>query len=433
MFNEKNIVLAFAAMSDVHITAETYYDSQDKLRNAIDYNNEIAKRDGVKLDAFCFCGDMLDRGWESQAKMFSDIMLEKIQDDQKIFYAIGNHEHLSSPGAEVTLKFVRLDLGEKYFEDDLETKEEYDLGLRKMRIKDYLFIAIQAESWYAPGPNKYTKRRLDFLEDALKEESIKNPGKYVFVFNHSMAYGTCYGSDLDGPDSMWNTTELTPILSKYPNAILIGGHLHFPLNDERTIMQDTFTAIGDGCVTYMAIENGGYEYMINRTVMRDRLEFSQNLIFELDDVGNCRIRRIDCYNKDEIKIPWDLDAPDKEKNHLKKYTSERGNKENNNVPSMNGHAYLGERLEEDKKIVTLTFDSGCDDDFVHRYIITYFVDGEKAGEKRILADFYKHPHPKDMKKSYTLDLCEKEVGKTYSAEVYCIDSWNAESNTIKAE
>ena len=433
MFNEKNIVLTFAAMSDVHITAETYYDSQDKLKNAMIFNNEIAKRDGVKLDAYCFCGDMLDRGWESQAKMFADILLENIKEDQKIFYTIGNHEHLSSPGAAVTLKYVREDLGEKYFEDDLETKEEYDLGLRKMRIKDYLFIAIQAENWYAPGPTKYTKNRLEFLENALREETKINPNKYIFVFNHSMAYGTCYGSDLDGADSMWNTTELTEILSKYPNAILIGGHLHFPLNDERSIMQDTFTCMGDGCVTYMAIEAGGYEYMINRTVMRDRLEFSQNLLFELDNEGNCRIRRIDCYNKAEIKEPWELDAPNVNMTHLKKYTRERGSEENNGKPSMNGKTYIGERNEDGKSIVTLTFDSGVDDDFVHRYVITYYKNGTKLGEKRVLADFYKHPNPKDMKKSYTLDLCEKEDGCTYTSEIYCIDSWDAKSNTIKAE
>ena len=85
---------------------------------------------------------------------------------------------------------------------------------------------------------------------------------------------------------------------------------------------------------------------------------------------------------------------------------------------MNGNAFLSERDSEDgKKFVTVTFDSGVDDDFVHHYVLTYYATGIKIGEKRILADFYKHPHPKDMKKSYTVDLCEKIDGVKYTCEI----------------
>ena len=429
MFKEDKIVLSFAAMSDVHITQDPWYDACDKFKKAIIFNNEFLEKEGTKLDAYCFCGDMLDRGWESQAKTFSDIMLENIKDGQQIFYAIGNHEHISSVGASVTLECLRKNLGEKYFENDFETKEEYDLGLRKARIKDYLFIAIQPENWNVPGPNKYTKERLDFLDKALEEEQKKNPGKYVFVFNHSMAYDTCYGSTLDGADSLWNTTELTPILSKYPNVVLIGGHLHFPLNDERTIMQTSFTTLGDGCVTYMAIEDGHYEYMISRTVMRDRLEFSQNLIFQIDEDGNMRIRRVDCYNEGEIKTPWMLEKPNKNNTHLTKYTKDRGT--NKSSPKMLGSAVIGERTnDKGENIVTVTFDSAYDDDLVHRYVVEYYEAGIKKGQKNILADFYKHLNPKDMKKQYTVDLCEKIEGVKYTATVYAINSWDKKSNTI---
>lgn len=429
MFREDKIVLSFAAMSDVHITKDPWYDASDKLKNAIDFNNSFLEKEGTKLDAYCFCGDMLDRGWESQAEMFSNILLENIKEGQKIFFSIGNHEHLSSPGAKVTLDCLRKDLGEKFFEDDLETREEYDLGLRKVRINGYLFIAIQPENWYAQGPTKYTKERLDFLDNALREEEESNPNKYVFVFNHSMAYDTCYGSTLDGADSLWNTTELTSVLSKYPNVVLIGGHLHFPLNDERSIMQTSFTSMGDGCVTYMAIENGNYEYMVSRTVMRDRLEFSQNLIIQIDDEGNLRIRRIDCYNKGEIKTPWMLDKPNENKTHLNKYTKARG--DNKSCPLMTGKAFLSERVDESgKTIITLTFDSATDDDLVHRYVVKYYENGLEKGQKNILADFYKHLNPKDMKKQYTLDLCEKNEGVKYSAKIYAINSWDKESNIM---
>lgn len=434
MFNEKNIVFTFAAMSDVHITGTNNYDSDEKFANAIKFNNEFAKKDGVNIDAFVFCGDMLDRGWESLSERFAKIFKENANKGQKIFYAIGNHEHISSQNAEIPIRCIRQYLGEEYFDIDLESREEYDKGLRKAVIGGYTFISMMAENWNVPGPHKYTKERLDFLENSLQEANKRDPEKYIFVLNHSMAYGTCYGSDLDGMDSMWNTSELTPILSKYPNVILIGGHLHFPLNDERSIMQTSFTSIGDGCVTYMAIEAGGYENMMFRTVMRDALEFSQNLLFELDGDGNIRIRRLDCYNKGEIKTPWMLDAPKKGTDFLSKYTLDRGNDKFNKAPVMNGRCYIGEReTETGEKMVTLTFDSGIDDDFVHRYVITYYEAGIKKGQKKILADFYKHTNPCDMKKSYTLDLCQKIEGVKYTASVMAIDSWDKESNLIYSE
>ena len=45
------------------------------------------------------------------------------------------------------------------------------------------------------------------------------------------------------------------LMNKYPQAVTFSGHLHFPINDERSIMQTNFTAIGCGSVSYMAIED----------------------------------------------------------------------------------------------------------------------------------------------------------------------------------
>ena len=58
-----------------------------------------------------------------------------------------------------------------------------------------------------------------------------------------------------------NYNHAYPILEKYPQAIAFGGHLHFPLNDPRSIWQASFTSFGCGSTRYMAIENGKYEGM----------------------------------------------------------------------------------------------------------------------------------------------------------------------------
>lgn len=427
-FDEKNIVFSFAVMTDVHMCDSMGFDSRFKLKNAIEYTNMISLRDGRKLDAYCFAGDTLDRGLDYQAKMFGDVMLGNISDGQRIFYCMGNHERLNHDEKAAILS-IRKYLGEKYYEYDEEGEEEFLKGFRITHMGGHMFFAIQSDDYDAPV--KFNDDTLAYIDEKLSEECKKNPGKYIFMFNHSMCYGTCYGSDLDGPDSLWNNTQLEKVLKKYPNVVIFGGHLHFPLNDERTIMQTDFTSVGAGCVTYMACENGGYEFMSGRTTMRDMLLFSQNLLCELDGQGNLRIRRLDAFNKWEIKQPWDLDAPVSGRDYLKKYSKDRGNAENNNAPSMKGcKGYINEEGDYGKVIMRLTFDAGKDDDFVHHYEIDSYENGEFVKQRRVLSDYYKHSDPSEMVDSFTFRFADKEEGKRYGFRIRAVDSWDRKSEDI---
>ncbi len=427
-FDDKNIVFSFAVMTDVHMCDSMGFDSRYKLKNAIDYTNEISARDGRKLDAYCFVGDTLDRGLDYQAKMFGEVMLDNIKDNQKIFYCMGNHERLNHDEKAAILS-IRKYLGEKYYEYDEEGEEEFLKGFRITHMGGHLFFAIQSDDYDAPI--KFNDDTLDYIDKKLSEECKKNPDKYIFMFNHSMCYGTCYGSDLDGPDSLWNNTQLERVLKKYPNVVIFGGHLHFPLNDERTIMQTDFTSIGAGCVTYMACENGNYEFMSGRTTMRDMLLFSQNLLCELDSEGNLKIRRLDCFNKWEIKEPWILESPKQNREHLEKYTFDRGNDDNNKAPSMKGcSGTINEESDYGKVIMRVTFESGTDDDLIHHYELDSYENGEFVKQRRVLSDFYKHRVPSDMRKSYTFRFADKEEGKRYGFKIRAVDSWGKKSEEI---
>ena len=90
-----------------------------------------------------------------------------------------------------------------------------------------------------------------------------NPNQYVIVLTHPMIYDTVYGSLLQDTytalGDYWSTKALSSILVGYPQAVTFGGHLHFPLNDPRSIWQGDFTALGCASTSYMAIDNGGYE------------------------------------------------------------------------------------------------------------------------------------------------------------------------------
>ena len=123
-----------------------------------------------------------------------------------------------------------------------------------------------------------------WLDETLAEITEENPDQFVFVLTHPMIEGTVYGSDLG---TYWATSDITDILSKYPQVVTFGGHLHFPLNDPRSIMQTTFTSLGCGSVRYMAIENGGYEDMASATTMNDKDEFSQGCSCRLTGMAIC--------------------------------------------------------------------------------------------------------------------------------------------------
>jgi hypothetical protein len=238
-----------------------------------------------------------------------------------------------------------------------------------------------------------------------------------------MIYGTCYGSVLQDTytrmGDYWSTKELSEILSRYPQVITFGGHLHFPLNDPRSIWQGAFTAVGTASTSYMAIDNGNYEDMATVTVMKGAGKFSQGLLLQFDKKGNARLTRMDFYNKAVIGEPWELGAPRKDLSHLGRYRHE-DMKARNTPPTLSSAQF------EDGK---LCFAAGKDDEFVHHYRITLSKDGEQVALIKILADFYKVPLPSQMKDSFELPLDGLEKGE-YTASIVAVDSWDAVSEPV---
>ena len=238
-----------------------------------------------------------------------------------------------------------------------------------------------------------------------------------------MIYGTCYGSVLQDTytrmGDYWSTKELTDILSRYPQVITFGGHLHFPLNDPRSIWQGAFTSVGTASTSYMAIDNGNYEDMATVTVMKGAGNFSQGLLLQFDRKGNARLTRMDFFNKAEIGEPWELDAPRKDRSHLDRYNHETL-KARNTPPTLS---------EADFDDGEFSFAAGQDDEFVHHYLFTLTRNGEVVAQKKILADFYKVPQPSMMKSSYVIPIGDLGLGD-YSFRVVAVDSWDAASEPL---
>ena len=419
-FDENSIVLSLGVISDTHIG--NGYGSEDKFREALTQLDAAAEGN---LAGVLIAGDLVNVASTEQISTFKQIY-ESVLDPVKVpmVYTVGNHD--MNPQYRWTRESVAQNavfhtiLGEEYFKTDLDPAMRDSLECRHCVIGEYHILCLTPDH---SSPVTYAPAALEWLEDCLQEITEKDPDHYILFLTHPMIYGTCYGSVLQDTytrmGDYWSTKELSEILSRYPQVITFGGHLHFPLNDPRSIWQGAFTAVGTASTSYMAIDNGNYEDMATVTVMKGAGKCSQGLLLQFDKKGNARLTRMDFHNKAVIGEPWELGAPRKDLSHLGRYRHE-DMKTRNTPPTVSSAQF------EDGK---LCFAAGKDDEFVHHYRITLSKDGGQVALKKILADFYNVPLPSQMKDSFELPLDGLDKGE-YTASIVAVDSWDAVSEPV---
>ncbi|MEG2004238.1 MAG: LamG domain-containing protein, partial [Clostridia bacterium] len=236
------------------------------------------------------------------------------------------------------------------------------------------------------------------------------------------------GSTLPGTGTNWYTTELTEILNEYPQAVTFGGHVHHPLNDERSIMQTKFTSLGCGSVSYMAIESGYIQTGVT-TVPNDCQKYSQGIVAQVDEKNNVRFTRMDFYNNSTIKEAWVISSPSA-KNHLKEYTPERADK--NEAPSfgVNPEFAFTSDISGYKCNLNVSFPAASDDDMVHHYEIEVSIDGKVFKTYKLLSGFYLVPTTDKMAKKLVANLEALPTAKKAEINICAIDSWGAKSTPI---
>lgn len=437
-FDANDIVLSFAALSDVHCQNGQNMPT-NKFYNALNQLKDYAIKSGDKngIDAVMIAGDLTQSGQVSEANAVKDTY-RRVFDEKEVplLFTTGNHEELYG-GKLLMSDFLNI-YGKTFFEKDLtEYATDFKNGSRLCKVGDYYFIFVNPDSngkYYKVNgvATPYAAATKEWLDNTLKMLTENDPGKAVFVFTHPMIYNTVYGSELYTSDSlMWYTTDLTSILSKYPQVVTFSGHLHFPINDPRSIMQTDFTSLGCGSVRYMAIEDGGYEEMSSSTVMKDCDEFSQGYLVQIDGNGNVRFTRMDFYNNTTIGEAWEISAPKADKSHLLAYPKSRSEK--NAAPVLPEDALDIEFGTAGKLSVSTTvkFKAATDDEFAHHYVLTAKkVGGTKVTTKKVLSDFYRHGTSEDMKKEFEINVGNITIGSKFEFSLVAVDSWGAESNRI---
>jgi len=443
LFDESKIVFSFAAISDIHIGNDSTSREENYFKKALaQLKEQAAKHDADGLDAVLAVGDLFEgSGYGGSNELMTQFknLYETVFDPKEtpMIHVPGNHDLKWDSTAKSTAAYQNSLLGDDYFLTDVDKDILAAEGNRHCVVNGYHIITLLPVT---STQVSYTQGTKNWLDKTLAEITAADPNAYVIVLTHPMIYDTVYGSTLGREpgtslSDMWATSDLTDILSKYNQVVTFGGHLHFPINDPRTIMQTAFTSLGCGSVNYMAIEDGGYTDMASVTTMKDKNEFSQGLLCQLDENGNMRITRMDFYNSTLIGELWEISYPTADGAHLSAYGKDRGSAEKNTAPKLGKvEIIMGTPNASGKPKVSVEFDAAEDDTFAHHYSLAFknLKTGKTVTTLKILSDFYRVKSPEDMKKTYTHTFGYLSAND-YEITLTAYDSWGAASEPVSVK
>ena len=391
-------VMRFVATSDTHI--ETFGDVGCKRTSAMlktAYAISEADEDYKNLDAVVFSGDITDNGKIGSFYAFAAITDNEIREGtERLAVVSKNHDSY------------------KYYNNSLKifsgiTGQETDFH----RVIDgFHFIGISRSDTL----KQYTDEQVKWLDESLAAAVNDDPSKPVFVFQHEHVRDTVYGSSKsDG----WGLDVFTDVLEKYPQAIHISGHSHFPANDPRAVWQGSFTAINDGGLAYFELAVDGK----NGQFPDEKERQSQALIIEVDADNRVLVKVLDV---DEGNIMREFLIDNVTEENKIKYSFE-ARKAAASAPVFDEGAVLGYEKKDLKHYITVPQARVSEDNevFVYRLSVTNKF-GMTVREDWAFSDYYYS----DMPESITFDGF-MTLGKDYTVKVCAEDVWGNRSECLE--
>ncbi len=225
---------SFLSISDLHINSASTLESDVPQKDNLIHALDDAKL--FKCSAITVVGDMTQSGKEKEYENLQEIM--KVGTDLPYYYVMGNHDSRWQDSFEAaTNRFA-----EKTGMPVTPSKPYYDKW-----INGYHFIFLCTES-----DNQdiayLSDTQLGWLDEKLGEKAKTD--KPIFVFLHQPISQTLppkYINGVSGSDEVQDQ-KILEILGKYPQSILISGHIHNEITGSATLYNSKFcTMLRDGC------------------------------------------------------------------------------------------------------------------------------------------------------------------------------------------
>ncbi|MZQ80780.1 hypothetical protein GQF01_01325 [Paenibacillus sp. 5J-6] len=248
-------LLKFAAMSDLHIGRNN---EADKLSTKARYTSNFDVMSSIfKPDAIVIGGDLINDNGDGKGpdhtfvrEVFQEQMARKGWEDMPVQIAIGNHD--------ASVADVKNGYPAEWFTDQSN-------GYYEKVIKGYSFFFLNGNNYNGDtGQRNWLKGRLAELT-----ADPANLNKPIFITLHHPISGTV----MDGQQS--TNGNLYTDLQNYPQVVVLSGHSHLNINDDRAIYQKDFTAVNLGSMSYVETE-GGYAAVTHEGLMEGRDQFPDN-------------------------------------------------------------------------------------------------------------------------------------------------------------
>lgn len=428
----------FAVISDIHFGNNMGEGPMVKVPRTL--KSLTAK---TKLDAIIVVGDLTEGGFPDQYDQLVQTFTDKsnfINPVDTLLFMLGNHDNYGDRGSNYPIKLRPFNNGNDY------PLDQYTI------IKGYPFITISVRSSGnnddnnpASGESSFPKEVQERLARWLEQASNECPGKPIFVFTHVPPRNTCYSTwSGEGDGNTWPTWSMrtiNPILNKYPQVVVFGGHSHYPIGDPRSIhqgvnpnsdKQNYYTGIGTGSVTYSEIHSPSVDGG-NHPNFYDHI--TEGLIVNVKEDGNVEIRRYDTRLDEEIQPDnrWLLKAPFD--GSMFEYADIRDNDDNilgkpvrTGLPAPVFAKDADIKLTRDGQAVNITFPAATDNDVVFRYNVSVIDSkGNTIKNNWLFSGYYKNS---ETPASYSIRYDDLKAGDEYTIVIRAYDSYENASKRL---
>ncbi|UKS24086.1 cadherin-like beta sandwich domain-containing protein [Paenibacillus sp. HWE-109] len=429
-------LLKFAAMSDLHIGTNT---PADKLSTKARYTSNFDVMSSIfKPDAIVIGGDLINDNFDGKGRdhafvreVFQEQMARKGWEDMPVQIAIGNHD--------ASVAEVKAGYPNEWFTSQSN-------GYYEKTIKDYSFFFLNANNYNGDtNQRNWLKGRL-----AALTSDPANLNKPIFITLHHPVKNTV----MDGAQSA--NENLYADLKDFPQVIVLSGHSHLNINDDRSIYQKDFTAINLGSMSYVETESG-YGAVTNEGLMANRNEFpvNQSEFIEVYE-DRIEIERVE-YNGDPGSIinggkwegigregagtpppyssagalagkKWVVKLQGNSNAEIKSNFTYTTSNRNKTAPQFPANPEI-KVLPGVSNVPVLSFRQAKDDQSMHHYEIKLLNQrtAETVKSFNVLSDYYFSPIPNKM----NIPMADLDPATSYMINVTAVDVYGNKSTPVQ--